>query len=116
MSRVYKILSQSEWDQAVAAGEFAGAEIDIRDGYIHLSTAEQAPATARLHFHGKAGLLVLELESGTLGNALRWEPSRGGQLFPHYYGVLPVSAILSVRPAPLGDDGIPDLGPLAEPT
>lgn len=113
MSRVYKILSRSHWEQALTAGEFAGADIDIRDGYIHLSTAEQAPETARLHFRGKADLLVIELESETLGAALRWEPSRGGQLFPHYYGVLPVSAVLRIRPAPLGGDGVPDLGPLA---
>ncbi len=111
--RVYKILAGSAWAAAKAAGRFEGAAIDLRDGFIHLSTAAQAQETARLHFAGEAGLVVLRLDAARLGEALRWEPSRGGQMFPHLYGLLDCALVEAVTPAPLGEDGIPQLGELA---
>src|SRR5262249_18449111 len=96
LSRIYKILPRSEWETASAAGRFQGSAVDRRDGYIHFSTAAQAQETARRHFHGQAGLVVLELEADDLGQALRWEPSRGGDLFPHLYGVLDVKFVRGV--------------------
>ena len=107
MSRVYKILDRAAWEAAREAGRFGGAEIDLRDGYIHLSTAAQAAETARLHFRGLADLVLLELEAGDLGPALRWEASRGGQLFPHLYGDLDIRCVRVVHEAPLGADGAP---------
>lgn len=109
MSRVYKILDRAAWEAARAAGVFEGAEIDRRDGYIHLSTAAQAAETARLHFRGRRDLVLLELEADDLGAAIRWEPSRGGQLFPHLYGALDPARVRAVHEAPLGEDGAPTL-------
>jgi uncharacterized protein (DUF952 family) len=113
MSRVYKILPSGVWDAAVAEGRFEGAAIDLKDGYIHLSTAAQAQETARLHFRGQAGLVVAAFEAEALGDALRWEPSRGGQLFPHLYGGLDPALALKVTGAPLDAEGTPQLGSLA---
>ena len=107
MSRVYKILGAAEWESALARGAFEGSPADLADGYIHLSSAEQVAETARRHFAGRTGLLLLELETSALGSGLRWEPSRGGALFPHYYGLLPVAAVLEAHPFPLADDGAP---------
>jgi len=113
VSRIYKILPRTEWAAARAAGVFTGSAVDLADGYIHFSTGPQAAETARRHFVGQADLVVLEIEAGDLGEALVWEPSRGGDLFPHLYGHLPVAAVLAVTQAPLGDDGVPNLGELA---
>ena len=113
MSRVYKIVARAAWDEAVAEGRFDGAAIDLKDGYIHLSTAAQAEDTARLHFHGQAGLVLVALPVETLGGALKWEPSRGGQLFPHLYGPLDPALALEVTDIALDADGAPQLGPLA---
>jgi len=96
----------------VAKGRFDGAAIDIQDGYIHFSTAAQAQETAAKHFAGQSDLVVAAFEADDLGAALRWEPSRGGQLFPHLYGALDPALARSVIEAPLGDDGIPRLGAL----
>ncbi len=109
MARIYKILPRAEWDAAQAAGVFAGSAVDLADGYIHFSTAAQAGETARKHFAGQAGLVVLEIEADDLGSDLRWEPSRGGDLFPHLHGRLPVDAVRQVFEAPLGPDGVPQL-------
>ena len=113
MSRIYKILPRTEWTAAQAAGVFTGSAVDLADGYIHFSTGPQAAETARRHFAGKADRVVLEIEAADLGEALVWEPSRGGDLFPHLYGHLAVAAVRAVTPAPLGDDGVPNLGELA---
>ena len=113
MSRIYKILPRAEWTAAQAVGAFTGSAVDLADGYIHFSTRPQAAETARRHFAGQADLVVLEIEASDLGEALVWEPSRGGDLFPHLYGYLPVAAVLAVTQAPLGDDGVPKLGELA---
>lgn len=113
MSRIYKILSRSEWQAAGAAGRFEGSGIDLKDGFIHFSTAGQAQETARRHFAGQADLVVLEIEADDLGAGLRWEPSRGGDLFPHLYGPLDTALVRAVTSAPLGADGAPTVGPLA---
>lgn len=111
--RIYKILPRAEWAQAEAAGRFEGSAVDHADGYIHFSTARQAGETARRYFAGIADLVVLEVEGEDLGDALRWEPSRGGDLFPHLYGALPASLVRGVHEAPLGADGAPQLPSLA---
>lgn len=108
-SRVYKICSDTAWAEAIAAGTFDGSPDDARDGFIHLSTAEQLPGTAEKHFRHEPDLVLVAFDVTSLGAALKWEPSRGGALFPHYYGKLPVSAAISVAPLPLDDDGVPDV-------
>jgi uncharacterized protein (DUF952 family) len=113
VAKVYKIAARADWDVAVRVGAFHGATIDLRDGYIHLSTAAQAPETARLHFHGQAGLVLLRIDAAALGGALKWEPSRGGALFPHLYGPLDCTLVEAVMEIPLGADGAPQLGELA---
>lgn len=105
-------MGRDDWTQALAAGVFEGSADDRRDGFIHFSTADQAPETARRRFAGRTGLVVLAVEAEPLGEALVWEPSRGGDLFPHLYAPLPVTAVSAVTDAPLGDDGVPRLGEL----
>jgi len=113
LSRIYKILSREAWMAAQAAGRFEGSAVDLADGYIHFSTAAQAGETAARHFRGQAGLVVLEVEADDLGAAIRWEPSRGGALFPHLYGALETRHVRAVTEAPLGEDGVPQVGDLA---
>jgi len=113
LSRIYKVLSRAEWTRAHEAGRFEGSAVDRQDGFIHFSTAAQAQETARRHFAGQADLVVLEVEADDLGPALRWEPSRGGDLFPHLYGALNAALVRYVTEAPLDSDGTPALGPLA---
>jgi uncharacterized protein (DUF952 family) len=110
MNTIYKILDRDEWLAAQKAGVFTGSGIDLRDGYIHFSTAAQARETARLHFRGRENLVVLEIDTSKLETAPVWEPSRGGQLFPHLYGTLDTAHVLAVHPAPLDTDGVPDCG------
>ncbi len=109
MTRIYKILTRAEWRAAKAAGRFEGSAADEADGFIHFSTASQAGETARRHFAGVADLVVLEVEGDDLGAGLKWEPSRGGDLFPHLYAPLAVSHVRAVAEAPLGADGVPQL-------
>lgn len=109
MTLIYKILPRSAWESARSAGRFTGSEVDLADGFIHFSTAAQAGETAARHFAGQPDLVVLEVEGDDLGEALRWEPSRGGDLFPHLYGDLPAARVRRVLPAPLGEDGVPGL-------
>ena len=113
MSRIYKILPRADWTAAHEAGRFEGSAVDRQDGFIHFSTGAQAQETARRHFAGQADLVVLEVEADDLGEALRWEPSRGGELFPHLYGSLEAGHVRYVTPAPLGEDGVPVIGDLA---
>jgi uncharacterized protein (DUF952 family) len=110
VTRIYKILGRADWAAAQAAGRYDGSAVDRADGFIHFSTLPQAPETARRHFAGQADLLVLEVEGDDLGAGLKWEPSRGGDLFPHLYGALDVGLVRGVADAPLGDDGVPVLG------
>jgi uncharacterized protein (DUF952 family) len=113
IATIYKICDSALWREAERAGLFAGAPVDHTDGFIHFSTAPQAAETAARHFAGKADLLLVAVDAAALGVALRYEPSRGGQLFPHLYGSLPLSAVRWVKPLPLGADGrhvFPELG------
>jgi uncharacterized protein (DUF952 family) len=111
MTPVYKILKAAEWADAVAEGAFGGSAVDRQDGYIHLSTADQAQETARRHFHGQTDLVLVRFDADALGAAIRWEPSRGGALFPHHYGPLDVRHALDVAPLALGQDGAPMVAP-----
>jgi len=110
---VYKICPEALWREAEAAGRFDGAPVDHADGFIHFSTAGQVAETAARHFAGQDRLLLVAVEAGALGAALRYEPSRGGALFPHLYAPLSLSAVKWVRPLPLGAGGrhqFPELG------
>ncbi|WP_091071750.1 DUF952 domain-containing protein [Micromonospora humi] len=97
---IYKILADDEWRQARANGRFAGSALDRQDGYLHLSAADQVVETARRHFAGVTGLTLLAVDETRLGDALRWEESRGGALFPHLYDALPVHAVVAAHPLP----------------
>ena len=108
-SRIFKICSRSEWESASAAGAYKGSADDLRDGYIHLSTAGQAAETARKYFSNHRDLLLVAFDAATLGERLRWEPSRGGALFPHCYADLPTAEALGVQPLTLNGDGAPDI-------
>ncbi len=106
MSRhIYKIAPEALWREVERIGRFAGAPIDLADGFIHFSTASQVAETAAKHFAGQTGLLLVAIDESRLGEALKYEPSRGGALFPHLYGPLDLGAVAWVRPLPLGDDG-----------
>lgn len=100
---IYKILSRAEWDAAVVAGSFTGSAVDVADGYIHFSTAAQMRETAAKHFAGKTDLLLVAIDPARLGDALKWEPSRGGALFPHLYA--PLDPALAARVDDLPWDG-----------
>jgi uncharacterized protein (DUF952 family) len=102
---IYKIVPEELWQDAEEAGVFAGAAIDLTDGFIHFSTASQAVRTAELYFKGVTGLLLVAVDTAALGEALVFEPSRGGDLFPHLYGPLPLSAVLWQKPLTVGPDG-----------
>ena len=105
MDLVFKIVGAAEWRAAEAAGVFFGSDVDRADGFIHFSSAAQAPETAEKWFKGRRDLLLAAINSHALGAGLRWEPSRGGELFPHLYGPLPMSAVVWSRLLSLGDDG-----------
>jgi uncharacterized protein (DUF952 family) len=111
LSRIYKILPRDEWQAAQAARRYDGSAVDRQDGFIHFSTASQAPETARRHFAGQEDLVVLAVEADDLGPALKWEPSRGGELFPHLYAHLDPNLVREVTEAPLGPDGAPQIRP-----
>lgn len=91
----FKILTGPQWAQFQADGVFRGAPVDLTDGYIHLSTADQVQATLDKHFEGQDGLVIAEVDLLSLQESIRWEESRGGALFPHIYGELPISAVIS---------------------
>lgn len=97
---IYKILRRSEWLAAQAAGGFKGSAIDLQDGYIHFSTADQMRETAAKHFAGHTDLLLLAVDDTQLGPALKWEVSRGGALFPHLYAELDVKSVKYQWPLP----------------
>lgn len=105
-SIVYKIVSKEIWQSAEERGVFEGASIDLTDGFIHLSTAAQAKRTAELFFKGIEGLLLVAVNAEALGDKLIFEPSRDNDLFPHLYGALPMSAVVWVKPLPVGADGL----------
>ena len=103
--QIYKIFRNDEWRALQRAGETSGAPVDLADGYIHFSTAAQARETASRHFAGADGLWLAAVDADALGADLRWEPSRGGQLFPHLYRALRLDEVLWCRPLPLGAAG-----------
>lgn len=109
---IYKILPAADWRAAEQAGAFAGSPVDLADGFIHFSTGAQVVETAGKHFAGQADLLLVAIESESLGDALKWEPSRGGALFPHLYAALPTARAIGARPLPLGRDGRHDFSGL----
>lgn len=103
--KIYKILTAKQWEDAQISGIFRGAPVDLHDGYIHFSTREQVEETARKHFKGQVGLVLATVDDGPLGDALRYEPSRGGQLFPHLFGSLPLTLIERIAALPISEDG-----------
>ena len=110
MSLIYKIVPASLWREA--GDSFAGAPVDLADGFIHFSAADQVAETAARHFAGGRDLLLVAVDPGVLGDALRWEPSRGGAPFPHLYAPLRLADVAWVQPLPLGPDGRHDLAGL----
>jgi uncharacterized protein (DUF952 family) len=114
MNTIYKICPEVLWRRSEETNFFTGSPIDIQDGYLHFSTEHQVRETAARHFAGQADLLLIAIDADALGEALRYEASRGGDLFPHLYAPLSRSAVLWVKPLPLGPDGrhvFPDLAP-----
>ena len=95
----YKIMSATEFAQMQRDTAFRGSPVDLKDGYIHLSTKAQLAETLAKHFSGMTDLVILEVDLSKVADPVRWEPSRGGQLFPHIYGSLPMDAVLSIEPA-----------------
>lgn len=113
MNVIFKIVPKKLWDDAVEIGGFEGAPIDKADGYIHFSTKEQVRETAAKHFAGQKDLLLVALDADDFGELLRWEPSRGGDLFPHLYATFNPSRAIWVRDLPLDSDGnhvFPEVG------
>ena len=114
MRRIYKICPASAWREAERQGVYRGSADDVRDGYIHFSLPEQVAETARKHFFGQAGLFLIAVDADMLGDALRWEPSRNNELFPHLYGELDLGAVTGVQEMHPRSDGyhdIPELVP-----
>jgi uncharacterized protein (DUF952 family) len=114
MATIYKICPAELWQAAVDAAVFGGSPVDLADGFIHFSTAAQVGETAARHFAGATGLVLVAFDDATLTTPVRYEPSRGGALFPHLYGRLDPKLALWVRPIGLGADGhhvLPDLSP-----
>jgi Uncharacterized protein conserved in bacteria len=102
---VFKLIRHDLWQQALADGVFKGAAIDLSDGYIHFSTASQLDGTARKFFSGQDDLVLLEVDLSEVADDLRWEPSRGGDLFPHLYAPMPLSTVRSERRLSVDGDG-----------
>jgi uncharacterized protein (DUF952 family) len=112
--RIYKICPASAWREAERQGVYRGSADDVRDGFIHFSTASQVAETARKHFFGQTGLFLIEVDADALGQVLRWEHSRNDELFPHLYGELDLGAVLGVLGMRARSDGthdIPELTP-----
>jgi uncharacterized protein (DUF952 family) len=112
--KIYKIASASAWREAERQGVYRGSADDIRDGFIHFSTAAQIAETVRKHFFGQAGLFLIEVDADALGDPLRWEPSRGGDLFPHLFDALDLGAVTNVFELQARSDGshdVPELKP-----
>jgi uncharacterized protein (DUF952 family) len=100
MTTIYKICERAAWQEAERAGIYHGSDVDRRDGFIHFSTAAQVAETAAKHFAGLTDLMLVAVEGDSLETSLKWEPSRGGELFPHLYTALSVKAVLWARPFP----------------
>lgn len=102
---IFHMCKRNDWQSAQDSGLYQGSGDDLADGFMHFSTAEQVAESAAKHRAGVADLLLIAVASGSLGAALKWEPSRGGQLFPHLYGGLDPTMVASARELPLGADG-----------
>jgi uncharacterized protein (DUF952 family) len=102
---IYKICPAALWRDAEHDGVLRGAPVDLADGYIHFSTGAQVADTAARHFAGQDDLVLVAVDADALGDALKWEPSRGGALFPHLYGDLPLTAVMSIHELPRDRDG-----------
>jgi len=102
---IYKVCETADWRVAEAAGTYGGAKVDLTDGFIHFSTAGQLRETVRRYFAENSDLMLIEVKVQALGARLKWEPSRGGDLFPHLYGDLPMAAVSRTWAFPLGADG-----------
>ena len=102
---IFKICTAAEWREAERAGVYRGSAVDLKDGFIHFSTAEQAAETAAKWFAGQRDLVLVAVDADTLGDKLKWEPSRGGALFPHLYGALELEQVQRVDALPLDDTG-----------
>jgi len=102
---IYKICHRAGWSEAERSGIFRGAPVDVRDGFIHFSTAGQVRETTAKHFAGGTDLMLIAVSAAALGDALTWEVPRGGALFPHLYGPLPLSAVSWAKPLARGGDG-----------
>ncbi len=114
MRWIYKICPAPAWREAERQGLYRGSADDLRDGFIHFSTASQVAGTARKHFSGQTGLFLIRIDADALGDALKWEPSRNDELFPHLYGELDLGAVAEVRDLHARSDGshdIPELLP-----
>ena len=98
---IYKILTRAQWEELQAEAEIRGAPVDIADGFVHFSTGAQVRETAAKHFAGQDGLWLLALDADAFGETLKWEPSRGGDLFPHLYGPLRLADVVWSRPLPI---------------
>lgn len=112
MPTIYKICPASAWREAERQGTYRGSADDARDGFIHFSTAAQVPGTAAKYFAGQKGLFLIAVDADALGDSLKWEPARGGELFPHLYGELEFDAVITVTDLALRSDGshaIPEL-------
>jgi uncharacterized protein (DUF952 family) len=112
MTLIFKIVGAEEWRAAEAAGVFSGSAVDVADGFIHFSTADQVAETAAKWFAGPADLMLVAVDTEALGERLRWEASRGEALFPHLYAALPMSAVRWRRALPLASDGRHEFGRL----
>jgi uncharacterized protein (DUF952 family) len=104
---IYKIFRPAEWAEVCRTGTFVGSPDDMRDGFIHLSCGRQLAGTAARHFRGEPHLVLAAVETAALGDRVRWEPSRSGEIFPHLYGPLDLAAVHSTVELALGPDGIP---------
>ena len=102
---IYHMCRAEEWQRALPTGRYSGSSQDATDGFIHFSTAAQIVESAAKHRAGQSGLVLLTVDPAALGDALKWEASRGGALFPHLYGALPCAAVRRVDDLPLGADG-----------
>ena len=114
MVTIYKICERAQWWAAEAAGQYRGSGVDARDGFIHFSTAAQLAETASKHFAKASDLMLVAVDSAALGAELKWERSRGGDLFPHLYAALPLKTVRWARPLPDEIDGrrpLPELEP-----
>jgi uncharacterized protein (DUF952 family) len=106
---IYKVANAADWHKATAIGHFSGSSDDLRDGFIHLSSKTQLKGTLEKHFRGQTDLLLIAFEEDAIKPGLKWETSRGGDLFPHLYGKLPTSKALWERSLTLAADGVPVL-------